>query len=89
MAAELRLLEDRHAITEHLESSTARWNEPHLFIGKSIPDLRRQTDGAWLVVSDCAVFDRYHRVFVVGVVRDLVILAGAVRRHPLRPFIDI
>jgi len=88
VAAELRFLENRHAITEHLESSTARWNELHLFVGKCIPDLRRQTDGAWLVVSDCAVFDRYHWPFV-SVIRDLMVLLAAVGRHPLRPFVDV
>ena len=64
MAAELRFLEDGRPIPKHLESPPARRNELHLFIGKGISDLRRQTDGAWLVVSNRAVFDRDHRRFV-------------------------
>ena len=54
----LRLLEDRRAVHHDFEAPAARGDERHLGVRVLRLELRRQTGGAWFVVSDRAVFDR-------------------------------
>jgi hypothetical protein len=53
-----RLLEDRRSIAHDLESAATRGDQPDVGIGEPLSDLRRQTGGAGLVVSNGAVLDR-------------------------------
>ena len=64
---QLRLLEDRHAVTHDLESATTGWKELHLFSRQRVANLRRQTGGARLVASDRAVLDRDHCLLILSV----------------------
>lgn len=61
MPPSLRLFEDRSSIPNHFESSASRRDQFHLLARKCLTNLSRQTDGAWFVVSNCAVFDRNHQ----------------------------
>jgi hypothetical protein len=64
---EFRLLEDRRAITMHLEAAAAGWNQRDVGILELPLDLGRQTDGPRFVVSKRAVLDRdRHCVAVEG-----------------------
>jgi hypothetical protein len=60
VTSEPRLLEDRHAITQNLESAATRRNQLHLFPGQRITNLRRQTGGAGLQTV------QYSIVIIVG-----------------------
>ena len=55
--AELRLLEDGHAIACDLEPATSRWLESDAGVGKALLNRGRQTGGPRLVVSNRAVLD--------------------------------
>ena len=58
VTADLRFLEDRVAVSKHLEPAPARWDQLHARVRKSLLDLGRQPGGPGLVVSERAVFDR-------------------------------
>lgn len=87
MSAELRFLEDRHAVAKHLEPAASRRDQFHLFTRNCITNLRRQTDGAWLVASDRAVFDRDHRLLTFEGLSAL--LLATVGRDVLRSLVDV
>lgn len=55
---QLGLFEDRPVIDHHFESSLSRRNHGDIGVGPALSELSRQTGGSWLVVSECAVFDR-------------------------------
>jgi hypothetical protein len=57
MPAQLGFLEDWLAIHQHFESTSPRRDHLDLRAGEALLDLRRQTGGARLVVSNDAVFD--------------------------------
>lgn len=54
---DLRLLEDRGAVTRNLEATLAGRDHLEACIGKVLSELGRQTGGPRLVVSDGAVLD--------------------------------
>lgn len=58
MSSELRFLEQRHAVTCHLEPALSGWNQLDPGVGVLVSELSRQTGGSGLVVSKRAVFDR-------------------------------
>jgi hypothetical protein len=86
---ELRFFEDRHAVAMHLEPSAARRNQLYLLTRYGAANLRRQTDGAWLVISDGTVLDRDHRPPVEDLRDYLPLAVAAIGGHALRPFIDV
>ena len=57
MTVELRFLEDRLAVGDHLEPPLARRDQLDDDSGKVLAKLGRQTDGPRFVVSHRAVFD--------------------------------
>jgi len=59
MAAQCLLREHELAVHRHLEDPSRRLGQADLGLGEGLTDLRRQTGGARLVVSDDAVFDRH------------------------------
>jgi hypothetical protein len=66
---QLRLLEDRRAVTVHLEASATRRQQSDFGLGIRGTNLGRQTDGPGFVVSERAVLDAdLHAVRVEGVV---------------------
>ncbi len=59
---DLRLLEDRSAVSDNLEPPATRRHEFDLRVGKPLLDLGRQPGSPRFVVSDGAVFDGdFHR----------------------------
>ena len=58
VAAELRLLEDRHAVEHDLEPAASGWTHGDLGAGMAFTNGSRQTDGTRFVVSNDAVLDR-------------------------------
>lgn len=58
MTPELRLLEDRGAVGDDLESTAARGDKFDARVGKPLLDLGRQPGSPWFVASEGAVFDR-------------------------------
>lgn len=57
VAPQLRLLEDRPLIHNHLEATAPRWDQFDRRLGVTFPKLSRQTGGSGLVVSIRAVLD--------------------------------
>jgi hypothetical protein len=58
VAFQVALLEYRHAVHRHLETSAAGRVQPDVGVGIVLPDRGRQTDGPRFVVSGRAVFDQ-------------------------------
>jgi hypothetical protein len=58
MSLRLGFLEDRSAVTVHLEAPAARRQHLDLGVRERAANLGRQTDGPWLVVSDLTELDR-------------------------------
>ena len=58
MSLRLGLLEERTAVTVHLESPATRGDELTLGVWVLGANLGRQTDGPWFVISDLAELDR-------------------------------
>ncbi len=56
---QLLLGEHEPAVDAHLESTSSALDEPHFRVGVVRLDLRRQTGGSRLVVSNDAVFNGY------------------------------
>ena len=57
VAIEGFLREHQRAVDLHFEHSAGRFQQLDIAVGKRLLQFRRQTGGAWLVVSDDAVFD--------------------------------
>jgi hypothetical protein len=90
VAAKLGLLENRRTIAKHLEPSAARRDQLHLFTRKCLTNFSRQTDGAWFVVSDRAVFDRDHQSGLAPRIAEVsVLILSAVRCDALLSLIDV
>ena len=57
VSAKLRLLENRAAVSAHLEATTSRLNQFHSNVRERLTNLGRQTGGPRLVASNRAVLD--------------------------------
>lgn len=99
MAAELRFLENWHAVASNLEPASARGYKLHLLGRKRATELGRQTDGPWLVVSNRTVLYRDHCLLrtldsersaltIAAVGRDMLWTLIDVERIPVREGIE-
>ena len=58
MTTELGLPENRIITEKHFEAAAESRSHLDFGVGKAASDFVRQTGGAWLIVSNHAVFDR-------------------------------